>query len=122
MARSLNDKGAAAGHNSGMIDGEAAQRYIDRLVSLEDDADVIKDDKKAVLAEAKRAGFPPDVLRDKVKELRLDEAALAKLRAKQDYRERLDVALGEFRHTPLGTAAKAAAEKWDSELNRAGIA
>jgi uncharacterized protein (UPF0335 family) len=122
MARSLNDKGTGAGHNSGMIDAALVQRFIDRLVSLEDDADVIKDDKKAVLAEAKLAGFPSDVLRQKVKELRLDEAALAKLRAKQDYRERLDVALGEFKNTPLGTAAKAAAEKWDGELNRAGIA
>ena len=93
----------------GVINQEALGRYVDRIERLHVDRDVIAGDIKSVYAEAKSAGFVTGIIRQIVRERRMEEDE------RHDHYALLDSyrrALGMVADLPLGQAAmdRAAAE------------
>jgi uncharacterized protein (UPF0335 family) len=87
------------------VNAEALSRYVERLASLENERDQLRDSSKAVYAEAREAGFVPRIIRLIVREFRMEgDAREAQYELLYQYRE----ALGMLRGTPLGDAAERA--------------
>jgi uncharacterized protein (UPF0335 family) len=89
-------------NNGGMIEREALRSYVERVSNLHDQRDEISTDIREVYAEAKDAGFDTTLLREVVKEHRIDPEARSARYAKLDAYRR---ALGMLADTPLGEAA-----------------
>lgn len=80
----------------------ALRAYVERIVNLHEDRDNINGDIREVYAEAKEAGFVTAMLRQMVKEQRMDgEARNAMYQLQEEYR----IKLGMLTGTPLGEAA-----------------
>jgi uncharacterized protein (UPF0335 family) len=76
--------------------------FVGRISNLHDDRDAINGDIREVYAEAKEAGFNVTILREIVREKRMDaEARHARYELLDDYRQQL----GMLADTPLGEAA-----------------
>jgi uncharacterized protein (UPF0335 family) len=76
--------------------------YVERISNLHDDRDAVNGDIREVYAEAKEAGFNVTILREIVREKRMDaEARHARYELLDDYRHQL----GMLADTPLGEAA-----------------
>lgn len=106
MAKSLS--GERPDKFGGAINHEALARYVDRLESLHEDRDGITADMKVVYEEAKSAGFVTSIIRQIVRERRMETSE------RHDHYALLDSyrrALGMLADTPLGEAAMAAAAR-----------
>jgi uncharacterized protein (UPF0335 family) len=80
--------------------------FVDRIEHLHEQRDDLNGDIKAVYAEVKSAGFDTTVVRQVVRERRMEaDARHALYRTLDDYRD----ALGMLAGTPLGEAAMTAA-------------
>jgi uncharacterized protein (UPF0335 family) len=112
VAKNLSSHGE--GHNSGMTDGAALKRFVDRLVSLTDDRKALNEDFKLVYEEAKEAGFVTKHLRQLVRETMMDPEVLSDHLAGM---ESLRHALGQLSDTPLGNAAKSGLRKRDGQTD-----
>jgi uncharacterized protein (UPF0335 family) len=91
----------------GVINREALGRYVDRIERLHVDRDAITGDIKEVYTEAKNAGFVTGIIRQIVRERRMEDAE------RHDHYALLDsyrAALGMLADTPLGQAAMAEVE------------
>lgn len=99
--RKARDNGI--GHNStGMIDGAALRRYVDRVIKLHEERATINEDIKVIYEEAKEAGFVTKQLRQIVREQMMEPDVL------NEHLNQLDAlrhALGQFASTALGEAA-----------------
>jgi uncharacterized protein (UPF0335 family) len=91
----------AAGHNGG-IAGDRLKSFIERIERLESEKRDLAGDIKEVYAEAKGTGFNPKIMRQIIKERRMDKDDLDEREALLDTYRR---ALGMFVDTPLGEAA-----------------
>ncbi len=88
----------------GAINETALARYVDRIERLHVDRDAITGDIKEVYAEAKSAGFVTGIIRQIVRERRMEDSE------RHDHYALLDsyrAALGMLADTPLGQAAMA---------------
>lgn len=104
MAKRLRDE--PPGQFDGVINQEALGRYVDRIEALHVDRDELMASIKEVYEEAKSAGFVTAVLRQIVRERRMEETERHEHYAVLDsYRS----ALGMLADTPLGEAAMARA-------------
>lgn len=104
MAKRLHDE--PRGQFDGVINQEALGRYVDRIEALHVERDELTADIKAVYDEAKSAGFVTAVLRQIVRERRMEPDE------RHDHYALLDSyrrALGMLADTPLGEAAMARA-------------
>lgn len=82
----------------------ALQGFVSRLDNLTNNRDALNADFKEVYEEAKEAGYNTKVLRQIVRERRMDQDALAALNETlEDYRSKL----GGLADMPLGEAAMA---------------
>lgn len=103
MAKRLRDE-PPAGQFDGVINQDALARYVDRIENLHVGRDELMASIKAVYEEAKSAGFVTGVLRQIVRERRMEEDE------RHDHYALLDSyrsALGMLADTPLGEAAMA---------------
>jgi uncharacterized protein (UPF0335 family) len=88
--------------------GSALRSYSNRIESLHDDRDALNGDIREVYKEAKEAGFDTTILREIVRERRMDPAARqSRYQLLDEYRH----ALGMLADLPLGAAAIEAAAK-----------
>lgn len=104
MAKRLHDE--IPDQFGGVINEETLGRYVDRIEALHVSRDELTADIKAVYDEAKSAGFVTGVLRQIVRERRMQEDE------RHDHYALLDSyrrALGMLADTPLGEAAMARA-------------
>jgi uncharacterized protein (UPF0335 family) len=86
--------------------GSALRSYSVRIESLHDDRDALNADIREVYKEAKEAGFDTTILREIVRERRMDPAARqSRYQLLDEYRH----ALGMLADLPLGEAAIATA-------------
>jgi uncharacterized protein (UPF0335 family) len=86
----------------------ALRSYAQRIENLHDDRDAVNGDIREVYAEAKEAGFDTTILREIVRERRMEpEARKSRYQLLDEYRH----ALGMLVDTPLGEAAIEAAAK-----------
>jgi len=101
------------GHNSkdqtmsnGNVAGDQLRLFLERIERLEEEKKGIQDDIKDVYLEAKSQGYDPKIMREIVRERKMDKD-------KRDEREALletyRAALGMLSDTPLGAAAMARA-------------
>jgi uncharacterized protein (UPF0335 family) len=89
------------------IETETLDRYVSRLEALNDERGEVNASIKAVYEEAKNAGFVTAIIRQIVKERRMEETE------RHDHYALLDAyrsALGMLADLPLGQAAMASAE------------
>lgn len=94
-------KTAQPGRSNG-YDPDQLKAFVERIERLEEEKRTIADDIKEVYAEAKSNGFDTKVLRQVVRERRMDDADRREREALLDtYR----AALGMLADTPLGQAA-----------------
>jgi uncharacterized protein (UPF0335 family) len=100
MAKNLSSH--REGHNSGMIDGSALKKYVDRLLSLTGERKALNQDFKEVYEEAKEAGFVTAQLRQLVREQAMDPEVVSDNLTQMDSMRH---ALGQLSDTPLGNAA-----------------
>lgn len=84
------------GHNQ--IAGDRLRSFIERVERLEGEQKALADDKREVFAEAKSAGFDTKIMRQILRERKLDPAERAE---QQDLLEIYRDAIG-FNTTPLG--------------------
>jgi uncharacterized protein (UPF0335 family) len=91
----------------GAINDEALARYVNRIEALHNDRADINEAVQAVYEEARQAGFQPPILRQVLKERKLDPEVRADQYALLDAYRR---ALGMLADTPLGEAAMRRAE------------
>lgn len=90
---------------TGGIAADRLRALIGRIEKLEDEKRQISDDIKEVYAEAKGSGFDTRIMRQIVRERRMDKDDLDEQEALLDlYRK----ALGEWSGTPLGAISEAA--------------
>lgn len=92
---------AETGHNGG-IAGDQLRSFIERIERLEEEKRGLAEDLKEVYAEAKGTGFDPKIMRQIIKERRMDKDDRDEQEALLDVYRR---ALGMFVDTPLGEAA-----------------
>ena len=107
MAKTLRSE--IADKFGGAINRETLARYVERIEAMQVDRDAITGDMKEVFEEAKNAGFVPKILRQIIRERRMEEAERHDYYAAVDnYRRGLDM----IADLPLGDAAikRAAAE------------
>lgn len=91
--------------NVGGIAGDQLRSFIVRIERLEDEKKQLTDDIKSVYDEAKGTGFDTKIMRQIVKERRMDKDDLDEQEALLDlYRK----ALAGWDSTPLGTYSEAA--------------
>ena len=95
------------GHNGGgIIDREALAAYVEQIETVEDSRRLLSEDLKEIYEKAKNAGFVTKLLRQIVRERRMDsDVRMDHLRLMDAYRS----ALGMLADTPLGEAAMATA-------------
>jgi uncharacterized protein (UPF0335 family) len=87
---------------TGMIDHDALQRYVGRVLSLHAERKSLNDDIGVVYEEAKNAGFVPKILRQIVREQQMEaDEREAHYNLLDTYRH----ALGMLADTPLGASA-----------------
>ena len=86
----------------GGIAGDRLKSFIERIERLEEEKRGIADDIKEVYAEAKGCGFDVKIMREIVKQRRIDQDELDEREALIDLYKR---ALGMLADTPLGEAA-----------------
>lgn len=91
---------AKAGDNS--IAGDRLRSLIERIERLEEEKRRIAADIKEVYAEAKGTGFDPKIMRQIIRERRMDKDDLDEQESLLDIYRR---ALGMLADTPLGEAA-----------------
>lgn len=92
---------------AGAINTAALERYVTRIENLHGERKELNDNIQAVYEEARQAGFQPPILRQIVKERKLDpEVRRDQYALLQSYR----TALGMLADTPLGEAAMQRAE------------
>jgi len=107
MAKRLHDEG---GGPAGPINAESLERYVDRIEEKHIARDEISADIRAIYDEAKSAGFVTAIMRQIVKERRMEADE------RHDHYALLDSyrsALGMLADTPLGAAAmERAEERW----------
>ncbi len=108
MARTLRTGDNGAGHNSsGMIDGDALKRFVERVASLMKEQKDLAEDIKEVCGECDEAGVASKKeVRRRARESLMDPEIL---RAQLERDDALRHALGWFVDTPLGAAAVEAA-------------
>ena len=107
MAENLKDAKSDGG-GGGMVNAGALKSYVERVTKLLEERDELTADIKQVYDEAKEAGFVTKILRQIVREARLDS------QERNDHYAILDayrVALGLLADTPLGEAAMRQANK-----------
>lgn len=107
MAENLKDAKPDGGAG-GMVNASALKSYVDRVTRLLEERDALNGDIKEVYDEAKEAGFVTKILRQIVREARLDG------QERNDHYAILDAyrhALGLLADTPLGEAAMRQAAK-----------
>ncbi len=90
-----------AGHNGG-IAGDHLKSLIERIERLEEEKRALAGDIKEVYAEARGTGFDTKIMRQLIKDRRMDKDDLDVREALLDIYRR---ALGMFADTPLGEAA-----------------
>jgi uncharacterized protein (UPF0335 family) len=91
----------------GVINEGALARYVERVERLHEERASLGEDIKAVMEEAKNAGFVPKIIRQMVRERKMEPVEL------QDHLALLDSyrrGLGMLAGTPLGDAAMDRAE------------
>lgn len=89
----------------GGIAGDQLRSFIERIERLEDEKKQLADDIKEVYSEAKGSGFDTAIMRQIIKERRMDKDDLDERETLLDiYRK----ALGGWDKTPLGDYAEAA--------------
>lgn len=86
----------------GGIAGDRLKSFIERIERLEEEKRGIADDIKEVYAKAKGVGFDTKIMREIVKQRRMDQDELDEREALIDLYKR---ALGMLADTPLGEAA-----------------
>lgn len=90
----------------GVVNDAALRSYVERVSGLHDERDTINEDIREVYKEAKDAGFNTTILRELVRESRMEPDARDNRYVILDaYRH----ALGLYADTPLGRAALEAA-------------
>src|SRR5208282_5962009 len=107
MARGRKSKDNGLG---GRVDREALNRYVSRIEAIEVERSSLSEDVKEIYGEAKSAGFSVPILRQIVRERRMEETA------RHDQYAILDAyraALGMLAGTPLGDAAMERGEEAD---------
>lgn len=88
--------------SDGVVNRDALRSYADRIEHLHDERDDLSNDVREVYREAKDAGFDTTILREIVRERRMEpEARHSRYALLDSYR----VALGMLADTPLGEAA-----------------
>ena len=93
--------------DGGTIHAEALRGYVTRVAHLHDERDTLNADIREIYKEAKEAGFDTTILREIVREFRVEaDARSARYLLLETYRN----ALGMLGGTPLGDAAIARAE------------
>jgi uncharacterized protein (UPF0335 family) len=100
MAKTLRSE--VADKFGGVINKTALARYVERVERLHDERASLGEDIKAVMEEAKNAGFVPKIIRQMVRERKMEPVEL------QDHLALLDSyrrGLGMLAGTPLGDAA-----------------
>ena len=105
MART-QQTGAEGGRFTGVINNEALARHVRDIEELLDERKTLNDRIKEIYQAAKEAGFQTPILREIIRERKLDEEVRADRYALLDAYRR---ALGMLADTPLGQAAMAAA-------------
>lgn len=95
---------AEAGHNVGGIAGDRLRSFIERIERLEEEKRAMATDIKEVYAEAKGTGFDAKIMRQIIRERRMDKDDLDEQATILDLYRR---ALGMLVDTPLGEAAMA---------------
>ena len=97
------------GDNSVSVAGDRLRSLVERVERLEEEKRSLATDIKEVYAEAKGIGFDTKIMRQLIKERRMDKDDLAEQESLLDVYRR---ALGQYVDTPLGEAAmrEAAAE------------
>jgi uncharacterized protein (UPF0335 family) len=91
----------------GVVNLDALQGYVERICHLHEERDTLNGDIRGVYAEAKDGGFDTTILREIVREARMEpEARRSRYMLLGSYRE----ALGMLADTPLGEAAMERAE------------
>ena len=118
MARTLRTSDNGAGHNSsGMIDGSALKRFVQRVGNLMQKQKDLAEDIKEVCGECDEAGVASKKeVRRRARESLMDPEIL---RAQLERDDALRHALGWLADTPLGVAAvEAAAEPARTERPR----
>lgn len=114
MAATVGSAGGAKSDFSGVINAQALAAYVERIENKWNERGEITEDLKLIYAEAKNAGFDVGILREIVRERRMDPEARESRYAVLDAYRR---SLGMLDGTPLGDAAMARRE---AELNGAG--
>ena len=105
MAKQLRDE--VADQFGGAINSEALARYVERVEVLHEQRAELGEDIKAVMEEAKNAGFVPKIIRQMIRERGMEPTELRDhLALLESYRS----SLGLLADTPLGEAAMRAAE------------
>ena len=97
-----SERPARKGHNSGGIAADRLRSYIERIERLEEEKKGLSDDILVVFAEAKSAGFDTKIMRQIVRERKMNAVD------RQEREALLDVyrnALGMLADTPLGQVA-----------------
>ena len=105
MAKRLHDE--IPDQFGGVINESALARYVERVEHLHEERASLGEDIKAVMEEAKNAGFVPKIIRQMVRERKMEPTEL------QDHLALLDSyrrGLGMLAGTPLGDAAMDRAE------------
>lgn len=93
--------------DGGVVNREALRDYVDRVVSLQGQRDELSTDIREVYKEAKDAGIDTTVLREIVREARMEpEARHSRYSLLDSYRQALGL---DYATTPLGEAAMTAA-------------
>ena len=82
---------------------ETLRGYVERVARLHDERDELNGDIREVYKEAKEAGFDTTILREIVREFRVDaDARITRYNLLNDYRQSLGMLVG----TPLGDYAE----------------
>lgn len=90
------------GHNLG-IAADKLKSFVERIERLEEEKHATANDIKEVYAEAKGAGFDVKIMRQVIKERRMDRDDLDEFESVLDVYRR---ALGMLADTPLGRASE----------------
>ena len=106
MART-QQTGTEGGRFTGVINNEALARHVRDIEELLDERKTLNDRIKEIYQAAKEAGFQTPILREIIRERKLDDEVRADRYALLDAYRR---ALGMLADTPLGQAAMARAE------------
>lgn len=94
--------------DSGVVNADALKLYVGRIEKLHNERDELNEDIRGIYAEAKEAGFDTTILREIVREHRMETSVrVSRYNLLDSYRH----ALGMLADTPLGQAAIERADK-----------